>query len=290
MSLDDEFEVRYSELATSLSEAKLITGCNRTEFLCCTQAVQPRRELHMNWVFKSASVGAMVGSLAAAPFYPGQNPLVGIVFDAESAHVSKAPLTSGPSLYSADLVRTESEGHVQLRVRQTRFQLAGQSEAAFFSGANGAVTELRHGTMVIGLNIPSESFELFVSDVRIIPKNERPVLAEVTINAPCDFRIKVMHGNLEATAGKETKTLETGHLYDVTPEFYVNDSHSPAISPGTSEYHRGHQHGTCALAAKSGGQPHFPKRSRFTELLVIAAIGVVTILALREAVESPDRP
>jgi hypothetical protein len=124
----------------------------------------------------------------------------------------------------------------------------------------------------------------------VIPKNERPVLAEVTINAPCDFRIKVMHGNLEATAGKETKTLEKGHFYDVTPEFYVNDSRSPAILPGTSEYHRGHQHGTCALAAKSGRQPHFPNRSRFSELLVIAAIGVVTILALPEAVESPDRP
>jgi hypothetical protein len=214
----------------------------------------------MNWVFKSASVGAMVGSLAAAAFYPGQNQLVGVVLDAESAHVSKAPLTSGTSLYGADVVRTDSAGHVQLRVRQTRFHLLGQAEAAFFYGTNGAVTDLRHGTMVIALNIPSESFEVFVSDVRIIPKNERPVLAEVTINAPCDFRIKVMHGNLKATAGKETKTLEKGQLYDVTPEFYVNDTRSPAISLGTSEYHRGHQHGTCALAADSGKQPYFPRR------------------------------
>jgi hypothetical protein len=244
----------------------------------------------MNWVFKSASVGAMAGFLAAAPFYPRQNQLVGVVLDAESAYVSKASLTSGTSLYSADVVRTDSEGHVQLRVRQTRFQLVGQSEAAFFYGANGAVTELRHGTMVIALNFPSESFELFVSDVRIIPKNERPVLAEVTINTPCDFRIKVVHGNLEATAGKETKTLEKDRLYDVTPEFSVDDSRNPAISPDTSEYHNGHEHNTCAPVANSGAQPHFPRKSRFAEVLVSAAISVVTILALREAVESPDRP
>jgi hypothetical protein len=244
----------------------------------------------MNWVFKSASVVAMVGSLAAAPFYPAQNQLVGVVLDAESAHVSKAPRTSGTSLYSADLVRTDSVGHVQLRVGQTRFQLVGQSEAAFFYGANGAVTELRHGTMVIALNFPSESFELFVSDVRIIPEKERPVLAEVTINTPCDFRIKVVHGNLEATAGKETKTLQKGKIYEVSPEFNVNDSRSPAISPGTPEYHSGHQHETCALAANSGRQPYFPKRSRFAELLVVAAIGVATVVALREAVASPDKP
>jgi hypothetical protein len=118
----------------------------------------------------------MAGFLAAAPFYPGQNQLVAVVLDAESAYVSKTPLTSGTSLYSADVVRTDSEGHVQLRVRQTRFELVGQSEVTFFRGANG-VTELRHGTMVVALNTPSESFEVFVSDLRIIPKNDRPVLA-----------------------------------------------------------------------------------------------------------------
>jgi hypothetical protein len=79
----------------------------------------------------------MTGFLAVARFYPGQNQLVRVVLDAESAYVSKAPLTSGTSLYSADVVRTDSEGHVQLRVRQTRFELVGQSEAAFFYETSG---------------------------------------------------------------------------------------------------------------------------------------------------------
>ena len=213
-----------------------------------------------------------------------------IISGAKSDYVSKALLTSGTSLYSADVVKTESDGHVQLRVRQTQLQLAGQSEAAFFPGANRAVTELRQGTMVVALNAASESFEVFVSDVRIIPKNERPVLAEVTMKAPCDFQIKVMHGHLEATAGKETETLDAGHTYDVTPEFYINDSRNPAISPDAPEYHRGHQHSTCGLAAKSGGQPRFPRKRRFAEVVVTATIGVGTILVLREALESPDRP
>jgi hypothetical protein len=144
--------------------------------------------------------------------------------------------------------------------------------------------------MVVALNTASESFEVFVSDVRIIPKSERPVLAEVTMRAPCDFQIKVMHGHLEATAGKETETLDEGHTYDVTPEFHINDSRDPAISPDAPEYRRGHQHSTCTLAAKSQGQPRFPRKSRFTELVDTAAIGVGTILVLREAFESPDRP
>ncbi|HSY32007.1 MAG TPA: hypothetical protein VLA42_08470 [Verrucomicrobiae bacterium] len=240
----------------------------------------------MNWILKSASVGAMVGSLAA-PLYRAQNPTVGVVLDAESAHVSNGPLTSGTSLYGADVVKPESQGHVQLRVRQTRLQLAGQSEAAFFPGANGAVTELRQGTMVVALNTGAESFEVFVSDVRIIPKNERPVLVEATMKAPCDFQIKVMHRHLEATAAKETETLDEGHTYDVTPEFYINDTRNPAISPDASAYHRGLQHSTCALAAKSREQPRFPRRRRFAAVAVTAAIGVGTILVLRETLEVP---
>jgi hypothetical protein len=98
-----------------------------------------------------------------------------------------------------------------------------------------------------------------------------------------------VHGNLEATTGKETKTLEEGHAYDVIPEFSVNDSRNPAISPDASEYHRGHHHSTCALAAKSGPRPVHAGSSHFVELIGTVG-GLFTILALHEALESPDRP
>ena len=86
------------------------------------------------------------------------------------------------------------------------------------------------------------------------------------MKASCDFQIKVMHGHLQATAAKETETLDEGHTYDVTPEFYINDTRNPAISPDAPEYHPGHQHSTCGPAAKSGGQPRFPRKRRFAEV------------------------
>jgi len=243
----------------------------------------------MKWFLKSLAVGTMVGCISAAPLYPAQNQAAGVVLDAKSAHVDGSDLTSGTSLYSGDVVTSESEGHAQLRILQTRFELLGQSDGAFFPGANGAVAELRHGTLVVGLNNPSESFEIFASDVRIVPKTERPVLAEIIMNATCDVQIKVIHGNLVATAGKETKALEEGHAYDVIPEFNVNDSRNPAISPDASEYHRGHQHASCALAAKQGQRPAVAGSSHFIELVGGGVIPFV-ILAVSEALESPDRP
>jgi hypothetical protein len=79
-----------------------------SEFLSAPGLFKPKGN-PMNWILKSASVGAMVGSLAA-PLYRAQNPTVGVVLDAESARVSNDLLTSGTSLYSADVVKTESQG------------------------------------------------------------------------------------------------------------------------------------------------------------------------------------
>jgi hypothetical protein len=216
-------------------------------------------------------VGALVGCIAVTPLHPAQNQAAGVVLDAELAHIGESNLTNGTSLYGGDIVNTESEGHAQLRVRQTRFELIGESDGAFFAGANGAVAELRHGTLIVALNNPSENFEILASDVRIVPKDGRPVLAQITLNSTCDLQVKVIHGNLESTAGKETKTLEEGHVYDVIPEFLVNDSRNPAISPDVSEYHRGHQHATCALAAKLGKGPARP--AGFSHFKIVA-VGV----------------
>src|SRR3979411_909554 len=107
-------------------------------------------EHYMNWFFRSLTVGAMVGCIAAAALYPAQNQSAGVVLDAKSAHVGGSDLTNGTSLYSGDVVTTDSEGHAQLRILQTRFELIGQSDGAFFPGANGAVAELRHGTLGVG--------------------------------------------------------------------------------------------------------------------------------------------
>jgi hypothetical protein len=100
--------------------------------------------------------------------------------------------------------------------------------------------------MVVALNTASESFKVFVSDVRILSENERPVLAEVTMKAPCDLQIKVMHGHLKAIAAKETKTLDQGHTYEVARNstlmtYATRQSHLTSLNiiAGISREHAG---------------------------------------------------
>ena len=229
--------------------------------------------------FRAFLGGLAAGSLATVPMYPAQNQSTGVVIEADQAYLGDSRLTNGSTIFVGDIVRTESDGHAQVRVRQSRFQLIGETNAAFFSGVTGAVAELRHGTIIVALNNPSESFEIFASDVRIVPKAERPILAQITMNSSCDLQIKVQHGTLEATAGKETKTLEEGHSYDVIPEFSVKDPRNPAISPDESAYHRSHEHVSCALAAKLGSKPAAAGLSHF-KIIVGAAVGGAILIPI----------
>jgi hypothetical protein len=237
----------------------------------------------------------LYAGLTVTPSYPAQNQASGVVIDAEGAHVGEAPISQGASLFAGDVVDTDSEGHAQLRVRQTRFELIGQSKGAFFAAPNGAVAILRHGTMVVALTSPSETFEIFASDVRIVPKGPGPYLAQITMNSDCDLQIKVQKGSLEATAGKETKTLEESHAYDVIPEVSVNDTRNPAISPDEATFHRGHSHASCALAAKFDSKPTFAGNSHFKIIAGVIAAGILIPVILHttgqnNAPESPFVP
>jgi hypothetical protein len=232
----------------------------------------------MNWIFRAALAGTMAGTLAGAPIYPAQNQAAGVVLEVDGATVNGSNLSAGTSLYVGDVVNTESDGHAQLRVRHTMFQMIGETHAAFFPGPTGAVVELRHGTLIVALNNVAEGFEIFASDVRIVPKAGRPILAQITMNSSCDLQIKIQHGTLEATSGKETKTLEEAHDYDVIPEYSVNESRNPAISPDELEYHRGHEHKVCALAAKLGPNPAATGLSHFK--IIAAAVGAGILIPI----------
>ena len=213
----------------------------------------------------------------------------GLVVDAKDAQVGESSLTRGASLYTGDVVSTKSDGHALMWVRQSRFELIGESSGAFFPGLNGAVAELRQGTLIAALNSRSETFEIFASDVRIVPRSERPILAQITMKSSCNLQIKVQHGSLEATVGKETKILEEGHSYNVTPEVSLSYSRNPAVSPDESEYHRGHEHAACALAAQSGQRP-LPAGTSHFKILVGAAVATATIIPIVAEAESPSLP
>jgi hypothetical protein len=254
----------------------------------------------MKLIEKNFVAALLAASLIVAPgFAAQQGQTAGVVLDANQAQVGSAPISQGASLFAGDVVSTDSEGHAQLRVRKTRFELIGQSHGAFFAGANRAIAILRHGTLVVALSDPSETFEIFASDVRIVPKpgTVGPYFAQVTMNSDCDLQVKVQKGTLEATAGKETKELDEDHAYDVIPEVSVDDKRDPAVSPEESGFHQGHGHATCPAWAKWDAKPANPGLSPHFKIIAGAAAAAILVPILihtttgpGNAPESPFKP
>src|SRR5215475_12274803 len=99
----------------------------------------------MNWFSRSLLSTALSSLLVTMPLHAtGQGPdATGVVVEADRAHIGNGPVSAGATVYVGDVISTEQDGHAQVRVGQTRFQLQGDTEAAFFTGPNGAVAELR---------------------------------------------------------------------------------------------------------------------------------------------------
>jgi hypothetical protein len=240
------------------------------------------------WWIARCLVAAVATTMFVVPTFPAQNQTAGVVLEAEHTLMENAQITAGASIFSGDVLNTDSEGHAQVRIGQTRFQLLPNTEAAFFSTERGPVAELRHGSLIVSDNAP-ESFRVYASDVLVVPTSDRPILGQITIESPCEVKITSEHGRLEAKVGRETKTIEEAHSYSVRPEYSVRDTRMPAVSPDDDAFHRGHIHANCAAPP----QHHAMKRpiapSHFT-MVVGGAIGIITVIGVKEALESPDRP
>lgn len=241
-------------------------------------------------IFRSLMVTSMAVLLCVSPLYPAQAPASGVILEAEKTQMGNNQVSAGATIFSGDVLTTTSEGHAQVRMGETRFQLSSDTEVAFFSTESGPVAELRRGSLIVSNNSASERFRIYASDILIVPTSDRPILGQVTLNSPCDVQITSEHGKLEATVGKETKTIEDAHSYDVRPEHSVRDNRMPAISPDDEEFHRGHNHATCAAAVEHAMKgPVAAGGSHFT--IAVGAVGVgITIFVLKKALESPDRP
>jgi len=229
--------------------------------------------------------------LALLPVYPAQNQAVGTILEADNAHIGSAVTSAGASIFIGDLVSTDSNGHASIRIGETRFQLPEYSSAAFYTGPTGSVAALQSGSLIVSSTGATDNFEIYASDVRIVPGTQRPIYAEVTIVSPCELKITAQHGTLEVTSGKENKTIDENHTYRVVPEHSIADSRDLKISPDDSEYHRSHSHSTCAAAYERlrGKLPTAAASSHFL-ITTTAVVGAVTVIGLSEALESPDRP
>ena len=242
-----------------------------------------------------------VASLTFAPLSPAQDTPLGVVLQANLAHVRQSALTEGASIFAGEEISTDVSGSADVRIANSRYGLAANSQGRFYPAhsAKGSVAELSIGTLTFRRD-NAESVEVVASDVRIAPQGDAPATGQVTIFSPCKISVTAITGDLTVIAGAETHNVAEKESYEVLPQQSVI-SVANFLSPDDPLYHQSHTHKACTTPRQSNGT------SQFTKIGIIAgaagAAAAVLLLAHGGSksgsnsdgsggggLESPDKP
>jgi hypothetical protein len=235
----------------------------------------------------------LIAALVVSAMSRAQEPPLGVVQQANRAHVGQSDITEGATVFTAEELSTDAGGVLAVSIDGAGFRLLESSRVFFYHGANGPIAELRAGTLAFRKEAGGGKVTIVASDVRVVSKDEGPVTGQVMIASPCEIRVTSVVGQLDVTSGQETRTVGERESYSVTPEVSVFDARSP-VSPDDSGYHQSHSHRSCAAerpTRKFGGPPLPSGSSHFLKIALIAGgVGAIIALLPKGHSESPSVP
>jgi hypothetical protein len=199
------------------------------------------------------------------------SPLGTIVY-ADRAHIGASGASLGSTLFGGDRLSTEAQGGVQVRTAAARLKLSATSSAILLEEASSAAAILTAG-MATFSTANRDAFALHAFEATIKPGSNQPTVAEVMILGKNEIYVRSTRGTLVCSVAGEERTIREGEAYRVLLDA---DSAGPAPQG----------------PAGAGGNNHPPiKGGRNRAIYLIAgAIAALTIYAVHEALESPDRP
>jgi hypothetical protein len=206
-------------------------------------------------------LSAVFSCLLSAAVLHAQAAPAGVVMQSNSARLNTLDASVGTTLYDGDRLETQDKGALRVRSGQVQLTLPEDS-LLWMNHENSILTPtLQSGTVLFRAET-GEDVEIRADDVRVRPHAPVLTVGEVTLEK-CDVLVTARTQSLDVTAGKETKTLEEGKAYRVA------------------------RIGACGPGQYNQALP--PGQSRFAPVAAVV-IGGLIIIAVKEALESPDRP
>jgi len=239
--------------------------------------------------------GMMSGAVAStsveisAQAVPAENTPLGMVTKSMSAHIGSSASSEGATIYSGDYLSTDPDGALQVRVGNLSIDLKGGSSAHIFRATYGVVMALNRGTLAYNKPSGQPNVVIVASDVRITPVVSVASSGSVSVSDPCNLLIQSQRGQIYVQVGSQSQMVEQGKAFRVRPISSVSENSS--VSPDADNYEASHSHQACEGPTQTmkGARPKSPSYSPFTAVTTGGAI-LITIIAVHEALESPNRP
>lgn len=158
---------------------------------------------------------------------------LGMVAEAEHAHLDGVSAVTGTTIYAGDAIDTENPGVLRLRLANGQLYFSGASAATLSEHSGVAAAKLMRGTA--SFSIPdSTRFELETPAGILRGSGQSAVRGQVAINNPHELIVRAVRGDLILDNDGELHTIAEGKTFRVVVE---DDSASPT-SDDTPEQRR----------------------------------------------------
>jgi ferric-dicitrate binding protein FerR (iron transport regulator) len=181
----------------------------------------------------------------------------------------------GTTVFSGDKLSTAESGSVQLRTGNARFLLAASSSATVSEDSGIPAARLLRGSATFS-TANAKAFALTAATAVIRPKSDEATIGQVTILAEKQLLVKCTRGALTITVGDDSRVIPEGSAYRIVLEPANEEAQDQPPPQG-------------AGTKGSAGAPRVAGSSKFVWYAVAAAT-LLTVWAVHEALESPDRP
>jgi hypothetical protein len=222
----------------------------------------------------------MAIGLTVAPAWAGPKTAssLGTIVTAEHALVGDSSAEVGTTVFSGDRLSTSREGSVQVRAGAARLLLQSGTMATLNDSEGAPSARLLLGTATFSTG-NSRAFTLFASRAVIRAQSDGPTIGQVTYLNAKELLVVSKRGPLTITVDGETEVIADGTAYRVLLDPPPTMAQGPeGAGAGKEDRKRG-----------MSGPPLHAGRNYFL-ITAIGVSGIVTGLAISEAMESPNRP
>jgi len=197
---------------------------------------------------------------------------LGAIVYADRAHLGAGNASAGTTIFPGDKLRTEPAGSLQIRAGAARLLLSGSSSATLTLENDRLGASLTTGSAVFS-TANSRAFTFHVAAAVIRPSTDLPTIGQVMVLNPKEFLVKSVRASLRLAVEDDMREIPEGVAYRVVLD--------PTAAEPEPQGPRG--------AGTNGDRLPLAKKPKFIWIPISLAI-IVTVWAVHEAFESPDRP
>src|SRR5277367_181283 len=173
----------------------------------------------------------LVTSLLDVPAFAANEKPLGLVIQAQQAHLDNASLTVGTSVFSGDSLVTEAGGALRLKLGGSQLYLLSESAATLAQNATVVHAVVARGTVGFSSN-GADNIELEIPQGILRAADGQPAYGQVTILSPLEVVISAYRGALVLDNEGDLHIIPAGKNYRVTMELEPAEQQAPTASSG----------------------------------------------------------